>query len=298
MKSFIAVLTYRRPEALNTLLGGLNSSLIQQGIRPPIMIFEDCGNDDTVSRFSGPNPVINETLETMVSTNDWYTFHAGQRNLGVAGNSNRAIRAFMESDCDHLLLMNDDLHVLGDFTSAYGKAHEDLGIHLFCFNDFTSETYRWATVKHKGYNVKLSPRMTGIMMSITRKLVEKIGYFDTRFGVLGEEHCCYTIRSRIARMQDINDLPQHCLDIDFKPAVLRHQEVESSVFGPEREIFDMVAREQMEWAQASYFNTSYYRQFKLEGPMTAGVKGGRNPVKPPARIRLCFWGQSKLKSFP
>lgn len=52
------------------------------------------------------------------------------------------------------------------------------------------DTYKWATHRWRGYTLKLLPRFTGIMISVTRELVEKIGYFDAEFGKFGEEHPC------------------------------------------------------------------------------------------------------------
>jgi len=127
------------------------------------------------------------------------TFHAkvpmgeifvAEENLGVAAQSNRAIRWFIEdTNCDHLLLCNDDLEFVGPADAVYGKAHKETNIHLFSFCDFTSPEYEAKKTVYRGIRLRLPKRMTGIMMSITRKLVETIGYYDTSFGKFSEEHC-------------------------------------------------------------------------------------------------------------
>jgi hypothetical protein len=154
----------------------------------------------------------------------------GTENLGVSGNSNRAIKWFMdETDADHLCLCNDDLHVLGDFVSFYQRGHVDLDVGMFCFcphgGVYDHDSYKWVTVRSRGYSIRLMPRMTGIMISITRKLIEKVGYFDTRFGKFGEEHCDYTYRCRFAGGIRLDGQDQGCLDLE--PAVARERSAQA-----------------------------------------------------------------------
>ena len=66
-----------------------------------------------------------------------------------------------ETKAERLCLCNDDLFVDGDFVEFYAKAHSDLGVGLFCFCDFTGETYRWMTYPWRGYKVKLPAAFHG-----------------------------------------------------------------------------------------------------------------------------------------
>ena len=164
--------------------------------RYPLAIAEDCGLYDTTAEFLRSDRKPLDYRHDMLA--DHTTYHKaqvflGRHNLGVAGQSNRLIRWFMEeTKADHLCLLNDDLIVNGDFVAFYREAHQDLGFQLLSFCDFNSETYRWVTVPartpRRSYNVKVLPRMTGIMLSFSRALVERIGYFDTAFGKFGDEH--------------------------------------------------------------------------------------------------------------
>ncbi len=279
MKSMITILTYNRVHALKECLDGLNKHCS----RYPINIFDDCGNKDDTEKFLVGTPNSSAPIERRddILATEHMGSHLGQnvrvflgdRNAGVAGNSNRAIKLFEESDCDHLCLLNDDLTILGDFVDFYARAHADLGVGLFCFCDFTSETYRWMTVKSKGYSVKLLPRMTGIMMSITRDVVNKIGYFDSRFTQFGEEHVDYTIRARLSGMTPLNGVAQNCLDIESKPALLKHQEVETSVLGMDRQRADIEASAIMQQISREYSSTGHYRAFGINKPRTAGAYG-------------------------
>ena len=147
MKSAIAVLTYRRLHVSDEELKGL----AQHCSNYPIAVFEDMGQRDGSSRFlshgrvAKPRPdlmatemVMNdEAVQAALSEEERLLgvrpkiprFFVGEKNLGVSGNSNRAIRWFLEeTDADHLYLLNDDLHILGDFVSVEHQVCESCGL--------------------------------------------------------------------------------------------------------------------------------------------------------------------------
>lgn len=200
MRSAISILTYNRRQVLQETLKGLAAYCSQY----PLFIFDDLSQRDDTQAFlvknavsSTPRPDLMATEYTLAgvspdSGSSWpIKVFLGERNLGVAGNSNRALKVMMdETDADHLCLLNDDLHVQGDFVAWYAQAHQDLGVGMFSFCDFTNHpSYRWIDVRKLGYTVKICPRMTAIMTSMTRKVVESIGYYDAQFGKFGQEHC-------------------------------------------------------------------------------------------------------------
>jgi hypothetical protein len=246
MSSAVAILTFNRCLALQVTLKGLLKHVKDD---VPVAIFDDCTiQDEThtwLKKERSKETPDDELMAYELAKNDPKDpqIFLGARNLGVAGNSNRAIRWFMtRTKADHLILMNDDLHVLGDFVTAYGKAHADLDLGLFCFNDFVeSESHRWVIQRHRGYPLKLFPRMTGIMMSMTRKLVESVGYYDMKFGKFGEEHCGFNNRARFMGFLRIAGRDQPCIDVQFTPPLLAHQDVESCVSGPARQAADQDA---------------------------------------------------------
>lgn len=300
MKSAIAILTYRRLPALQEMVNGIDKHCSHY----PLAIFEDCGQRDGTSRAMsvGRKPVPRPDLlademvltpegeqnllteeEKLLGTKPNAARHfLGTENLGVSGNSNRAIKWFMdETDADHLCLCNDDLHVLGDFVSFYRSGHTDLDVGMFCFcpsgGVYDHDSYKWVTVRSRGYAIRLMPRLTGIMISITRKLIEKVGYFDTRFGKFGEEHCDYTYRCRFAGGIRLDGQDQGCLDLEPagwpEKALLKHQEVETSMKGPDRQQADMEASKAMREAASRYSYEHYYRPFSLKKLTVAGTFG-------------------------
>lgn len=284
MKSAIAILTYNRVHALKETLVGLTKFCPDY----PLAIFEDCGQRDGTETFLKPTPPGNHaTSRPDLLALEYDSSHIspnakvflGTCNLGVAGNSNRALKWFADSGCDHLCLLNDDLHVLGDFVNFYAKAHEDLEVGMFSFCDFTHhDSYRWLTVNSRGYRVKMCPRMTGIMLSITRPVLNRVGYFDARFGKFGQEHCDYMNRARFGGFLNLDGMPQTQLDLEHTPALLKHQDVETSVFGADRQLADMEAERVLRQVISRYGLDPIYRQFALRVPKVAGFGGNGIPI--------------------
>jgi hypothetical protein len=232
----------------------------------------------------------------------FFTAFLGARNLGVSGNSNRALKWLMdETDADHFCLINDDLHVLGDFVDFYKKAHLDLGVGMFCFCDFIGPTYRWVDIKKRGYNIKLCPRMTGIMMSFTRELINTIGYFDMSFGKFGEEHCDFTVRARLTGAISLDSVMQQQIDVHHymvgepKRELIKHQEVETSMIGPIRKHADAESAVAMRAASEGYRHRYLYRPFRLNLPKYAGgTKAAGIPVDsllPHYELVTDYWPQ-------
>lgn len=197
MRSAIAILTYNRLPVLKKEMQGIYEHCSHY----PVAIFDDLSQRDGTARWLKSNAtsefevrddlMADEHASKFVPGTPGIKVFLGNRNLGVAGNTNRALKWFMdETDADHLCLLNDDLIVSGDFVEWYAKAHEDLGVGMMSFCDFTHHpSYRWIDVRKLGYIVKICPRMTAIMTSMTRKVVETIGYYDPKFGMFGQEHC-------------------------------------------------------------------------------------------------------------
>lgn len=277
MKTLCTILTYRRVGALQETLRGMR----QHCAHYDTAVFEDCGNRDSTSHYlsQGEKTHRPHLLADEYAHPDGFRAFLGRINLGVAGNSNRAIKVFMDGDWDHLCLMNDDIHVLGDFPAFYGKAHRDLGVGLWLMNDFMAEspTHQWIIARSRGYRVKIFTRATGIMMSMTRQLVEKIGYFDSRFEKFGEEHVDFTHRARFAGELKLDGQDQACLDVE--PSLpngkaglplLKHQNVETSVVGTARKTADAEAAICMREAVARYQYEHFYRPFRLMQPKTVG----------------------------
>ena len=264
MSTAIALLTYRRAQSLRTFL----TSIREHCPGYPMAIFEDMGNSDDTAQWLTQSAKFHG-VDAELAADRWdgfdYTAFIGNRNLGVSGNSNRAIRWFMrDTTCDHLCLCNDDLEARGDFTKVYADAHKASNIGLFCFSDWDDEDHKPVVIRDRGRVYHLLTRRKGIMMSITRKLVERIGYFDAEmFSKFGNEHNDYTNRAAQAGFMSIKGQPQHCIDVPC-PA-LAHQDVPSSINLAEKPKLDAEADRAMEIVANQYPFVDPYRDFSLGG---------------------------------
>jgi hypothetical protein len=234
----------------------------------PLAVFEDCGNaDDTCdwlrqsAKLAGPDEEL--------AADRWegfdYTAFLGWRNLGVSGNSNRAIRWFIrDTQCTHLCLCNDDLEARGDFPAEYATAHKATNVGLLCFNDWEDDENKPVVIRDRGRPLHLLPRRKGIMMSMTRKLVDRIGYFDAEgFGKFGDEHNDFTNRAAQAGFMSVRGAPQHCLDIPCK--TLAHQEVPTSISPVDKLKLDRESAQLLQIACGRYAMTDPFRPFTLGG---------------------------------
>jgi hypothetical protein len=274
MTPAIAILTFRRSPVLRACLESIRQHC--PGYR--LAIFEDCANFDDTAQWlaagSTRQPDDPELAAEVWQAFD-YTAFLGARNLGVSGNTNRAIRWFERDcpECDQLLVLNDDVLATGDFPKAYGDAHQAFKVGLWCFCDFTSEEYQPVPLMVKGKTVHVLPRMTGMAMSLTRRVVEDVGYFEADvFGKFGEEHVSYTHRCRFSGHLKVNGVDQHCLDVPGVP--LASQPVGSSINPNDKPVLDSQASQAMQYAAAQYQFTSPYRPFSLGMPRFVGAYGG------------------------
>ena len=275
MTSAIAILTYQRQDVLKKTLDTLVKTIPAM---VPVAIFDDFSlRDNTVEWLrsqpdltEGGNRELCDTIEadsfTIMYEGRRVEVFSGRQNLGVAANSNRALKWFETSTIgyDHLLLANDDLIFNGNVVAAYAQAHTDLEIGLFCFNNLKDDQHRWMTTSYRGYKLKVFQMMTGAAMSMTKGLINTIGYFDPAFGKFGEEHCDYTNRARIRGFMKVTGVNQVCIDVDFKPQVLDHQhDAASSVTPMEKEACDAIATQTMRDKLNSYGQGQVYVPFKL-----------------------------------
>lgn len=277
MSSLLAVLTYNRRPVLEACL----ASLEEHCPEVQTVVFEDGGYmDDTVSWLTRGRGAVYEdkeleTIEYMGLQGS--SVFIGTANLGVAGNSNRALRYFMRSHHDHLLLCNDDILASGDFAELYEEAHRKTGIEMFCRTDIDNPTtnHGWTTVPYCGYLLRISTRLTGNMLSLTKRVVREIGYFDTSFGHFGEEHNDYTYRASMSGLIQIDRETHTGVDIDHE--LLRLQETDSSVPDRLKVLYSSEAVAAMQAARARYSFERHYRPFSTRhrpiiGTHDAGVR--------------------------
>lgn len=273
-KSAVAILSWNRIGALKETVKGLLEHCPQY----PIAIFEDGGYADNTSTLLTNQRVPHEE-DTEIEAIQWSSenqkveVYMGTANLGVAGNTNRAIAWMWRNGYDHLCICNDDLIVKGDFVKFYADAHIATEIGIWCFCDFTGDSYKWHVVPYRGYKIKLLSRMTGIMISLTRSVIQTIGFMDPRIGKFGEDHVEYSNRAKIAGFTCIDGMPQHCLDVEHD--LLAHQECESSISKETKPELDRIASQNLQYLSQRYIADGLFRPFTTRSIIYVG---GRDKV--------------------
>ncbi len=271
MTSVVAIITYKRREKVTAMLNSITANC--PGVK--IAVFEDCGNDGTREALSvgATRQPDDLELETSVWSHPNYELHAGHRNLGVTAQSNRAIRWFERTGADHLCLCNDDLIATGDFVREYACAHTAVGNHLWTFCDFTGDDYAALATPFRGFDIRLQPRMTGLMMSMTKALVAAIGYFDQTWGSsFGQEHCSFNNRAYFTGLLQLNGQAMRSLDIVSRH--LKSVDGASTITKEDRPELDRAADESINRAAADYDWFDHYRPFGLVWPHIAGGQAG------------------------
>lgn len=276
-KSAIAILTYRRINSLRLFL----EQILKECPDVPIAVFEDCGQTDETEDFllEGAEFIRRDhTYAADVYKRGNATVFLSHYNAGVCGNSNKAIKWFMdETDAEHLCLCNDDLEASGPFHLTYAEAHKKLEVGLLCFSDFTSDAYKFVTIPVRGLKVKMLTRMTGIMMSMTRALVADIGYYDAQAFTFGQEHCDFNNRARLRGFINLNGQGQYSLDVPCP--FIKHQEVASSLTDAEKQTYNNHADEMIEIVAKSYYHSDLYRPFSIG--RSAATAAGRDGIGTP-----------------
>jgi GT2 family glycosyltransferase len=280
MTSAVAILTFRRRRAIECFL----KSILANGLhlKYKVAVFEDCGNWDDTVQYLTEGYTLKERDHELDADRYVVPLAGGEIEVfvsrtrsGVACGSNKAIRWFERLDYDHLLLCNDDLECSGDFVAEYQEAITKLGFEYLTFNDFEDEIHKPTLVRYKMHDVRIMIRMVGIMVSMTKRVVKSLGYYDERFPFFGEEHCEYNNRARLRGFVNLNSQAQLGLDIVSKH--LKHQDLESSIFPFEKPVLDRLATQVINQAAFEYFNRDIYRPYRLrhaqvaEGFQDAGI---------------------------
>ncbi len=151
-------------------------------------------------------------------------------NVGVAGNTNRLIKGLYDLGCNYFFILNDDVISTGDFPTTYIQAHLDTKIDFLCFRKWPGSPYdRETKLTINNTNLTMLNRITGNMIFLTRSLVDKIGYFDVRYGHFSEEHVDYTRRANLSGSFKTKVPLTNCLDVTDSINVLDFQNTISSM---------------------------------------------------------------------
>jgi GT2 family glycosyltransferase len=167
----IGVITYERRSLLEGLLAGLAELTSSPH---ELVIAEDGGPDGSAewAREQGLRVVSGA-------------------HRGVAWNKNRALFALAQLGCDPLVLLEDDsLPVVRGWERDWIEGTRAWH-HLACDPKVDRHAVSGAGTPADPF---VSPAATGFCMSISAKVLDLVGYFDSRFVGYGHEHSEWTDR--------------------------------------------------------------------------------------------------------
>jgi glycosyltransferase involved in cell wall biosynthesis len=171
----IAVVTYSRLRWLRLCVGSVRELT---AVAHQLVVVDDGSDDDTV-RWCSENGI-------RVVTGS---------NRGVAHNKNRGLLALEALGCDPIFLLEDDLRPGTQGWESEWVAATRLWHHLAFAKDMTESALA-------GTGTALDPwvstRTKAMLLTISARALEEVGYFDPRFEGWGHEHAEWTGRVKRA----------------------------------------------------------------------------------------------------
>lgn len=140
-----------------------------------------------------------QVAETSPSDAVFHIANDSKERKGVSYRSNECLRELYNAGCDYMFLFNDDCApIKKGWCEFFIEASKASGQHHFmylkatpgvrCIAGHFDNTGNW-----KGY-INTYSACNGVMMFLTREVIEKVGGFSPNFGLYGFEHANYTNR--------------------------------------------------------------------------------------------------------
>jgi hypothetical protein len=135
---------------------------------------------------------LHPNLLNLISQPTHFYVYTDYERRGPAYGRNECIKNLMDAGCEYMFLFDDDTYpVLEGWQDYMIECHEKSGYHCFSYPDKTV-----ATLDEREEDVDFWMHNTGCFKSITRQLVEKIGYFNSEYHTYGHEDIGYLYRAR------------------------------------------------------------------------------------------------------
>lgn len=158
----------------------------------------------TVLVVDGDIPDRHDTiLDNINKSNKNINIYKREKNGGVARTKNTSIRLLLEQNVDIGFLMDDDVYYKKECFEQYTSAIINGKIHHmgFCqMHPLVHPENEWKKMGYIETNINNQKVMkhggggVGCLLSFTREVIEKIGYFKVMTGKYGYEHINFTHR--------------------------------------------------------------------------------------------------------
>jgi GT2 family glycosyltransferase len=133
----------------------------------------------------------NTSVKDLINFDDNSVHYIKTNNKqGVAVAKNKALKYLMESECEHIFLMEDDITIKDDTVfDAYIKASNETGIKHFNFGlhgnhnlDYLGRPVIQTTINYPNkIRISLFPNVLGAFSYYHRDTIDKCGYMDENF---------------------------------------------------------------------------------------------------------------------
>lgn len=134
-----------------------------------------------------------------LNSKKWITVLDNKERLGIAGNSNRLLRCLQRFK--NKILLNDDVEIIADnWDRFYVDAMKSSGLHHICFRQIGIYGAR-GDHETNGRIRTIHQKPQGAVMVFDDAAFNKVGYFDTRFGIYGMEHVDWSTRVSTSGIQ-------------------------------------------------------------------------------------------------
>lgn len=123
------------------------------------------------------------------------------KNLGISSAKNASIKTLYDLGCNLMFIMDDDIVLNDNFKTFYQDAIIKTKIHHFCYRVPELNKSIISKTNIGGVNVIKTAQVNGAFFTLTKQLVDRVGYFKLLPYKYGHEHTEYT--GRIMRMTNL-----------------------------------------------------------------------------------------------
>lgn len=114
------------------------------------------------------------------------------KNRGIAAMKNLGLRLL--SDCDYMILMDNDIHVNKGWDSFYIGGMEETGIESVHLSNIFNDNAPHRSIVKNGYKMNYHTKYQGLFMCISKNAYEKVGGFPLLPQRYGAEHYNWQVR--------------------------------------------------------------------------------------------------------
>jgi len=230
---------------------------VPKGYYDEVRIYDDASFQENGQSHYRKEPPIHIGYNYELWNYRGATIRLNLTNVGVAGNSNLALKDWSLSDHNEIHLLNDDIEFIGvprriDYSECK----------LWLLNQTAFE----AEEDHGDYIIPT--QIFGGALLMTREVLDCIGYMDTKFGRFGFEHIDYTNRAMFSGLTNINGVSRRGPSLKDGESGFRYTDVQPSVLGDERLSLEDHSRRAMQ--STDYITSGFYRACRFYPEIIAG----------------------------